>query len=468
MIKINSFRVAFFSFSVFLLFSACRKREAISLPDNYISFISTEQGIAENENSIVVNLKLSRPTDRDIPVVINITAQGVVYGTDFVTVPAAAAGVLNIIAPSGNNEASFIVKKVANALFDGDEKIEFAINRSESPVLIGTDKKFVLEFKELVASSASMSVNGGGITFPNKVFIDLSANRQTAVLRTNWDLGFYSDAGDFKVILNSSTAMMAKKLTTNDLTQVTAADTAGLSEKLSYSSFDPQVSQLPYVDYPNGDLSKTAIGLVEAAAADNKVFIVNRGTGIGSPAPARGWKKIRILRNATGGYTLQHADIASATFTSVDIPKNEAFFFNYFSFNNGPVPVEPEKTKWDIAWTFFGNVANLGFGEVPFTYQDFVLQNRNVQIVRVLTSVKSYADFSQADITGLTFSTSQSTIGSEWRVGGGPSSGPSIRTDRYYIIKDGNNNYYKMKFTSLTTGGIRGFPEFEYALVKRG
>ena len=101
-------------------------------------------------------------------------------------------------------------------------------------------------------------------------------------------------------------------------------------------------------------------------------------------------------------------------------------------------------------------------------FQDIVIQNRNVQIAKVMTSSKAYADFAEADINGQTFSSSQVAVGSDWRSGGGPSSSPAVRTDRYYIVKDGNNNYYKLRFTSLTENGVRGFPAIEYKLVKRG
>ncbi|MBC7873686.1 MAG: hypothetical protein H7Y01_06810, partial [Ferruginibacter sp.] len=47
-------------------------------------------------------------------------------------------------------------------------------------------------------------------------------------------------------------------------------------------------------------------------------------------------------------------------------------------------------------------------------------------------------------------------------------SGPAVRTDRYYIIKDGSNNYYKVRFTALTQNGERGYPSYEAVLVKGG
>ncbi len=450
-----------------ILVTGCRKRDAM-LADNLVVFETAAQGINASENAITVRLTLSRSTDRDIPLTINLTELGVGYATDYTTTPAAVAGKLSLIIPSGNNETSFTVTKNSGVLFDGDEKIVFDLYSSGAPVFIGVTKKFTLDFAELVADNASMIVNGGGVLYSNKVFIDLSANRQTPVNRNNWDLGFYTGADDFRVILNSSAAMMAKQINKNDLTQVTAADTTGFSTEVAFNQFAPVTTSLPYIDYPNGDLTRTAIAATSATATDNKVYIVNRGLAPGNPATARGWKKIRVLRNASGGYTLQYADIAATTFQEINIAKDEAYFFKYISFDNGAVTIEPEKKKWDIAWTYFSNITNFGSGEVPYLFQDIIIQNRNVQAVRVMNTTKAFADFAEADLSALTFSSLQATIGADWRSGGGPGTSPAVRLDRYYIIKDGDNNYYKVRFTALTQNGERGYPAFESVLVKKG
>jgi hypothetical protein len=260
--------------------------------------------------------------------------------------------------------------------------------------------------------------------------------------------------------------MMAKQIDKNDLNEVSEADTIGLS---LYNHNMPETESLAFVDYPDGDLTKTAIAEISATASDNKVYLVNRGAGVGNPVPERGWKKIRIIRNGSGGYTLQHADIDATSFTSVDIPKNTDNFFNYISFETGAVTVEPQKTKWDIAWTYFTNAIDFGWGEIPYAYQDFVIQNRNVEVARVLTSAKSYSAFTEADIAAQTFSKAQNKIGADWRIGATIGGNPPVaRDERYYIIKDGDNNYYKLRFTSATKNGERGFVAFEYALVKSG
>lgn len=463
----NSMRTGIVLSLAVLFFAACRKRDALP-PDNYVVFETTSQGIAASENSVVIKVRAQRGVTGDVPVVINLTEQGVVYGTDYTTMPAASAGKISLIIPSGNNEASFTLTKTAGALFDGDEKIVADIFSSGAPVLIGTTKQFTLNFGELVAAAATTTINGGGVTYPNKVFIDLSANRQSAVIRTAWDLGFYTGNEDFRVILNSSSAMMAKQLNKNDLNAVSAADTIGFSSEVAFSQAAPTTSSLAYIDYPNGDLSRTAIAAISATSSDSKVYIINRGTGVGNPAPARGWKKVRIIRNTSGGYTLQHADIAATSFSTIDIAKDDVSFFKYISFENGVTTVEPARKKWDITWTYFSNVTNFGAGEVPYLFQDIILINRNVQVAKVMVATKAFADFSEADIAGQTFLTTQNAIAADWRSGGGPGVSPAVRADRYYIIKDGDNNYYKIRFTALTQNGERGYPAFESVLVKKG
>lgn len=456
-----------FAMTGLTLVPACRKKDA-PLPDNLVQFEATEQGISATETSKTVKLKLSRAANANIPVTVTVTGTtGVDYTTDYTTTPAAVDGKIELAVLSGSSETSFTVTKANNALFYADDNLTFKIISSGSPVIIGTGSEFKLNFSEIISTGSSIVGDGGGPTYGNKVFFDLSGNSQTAVQRTKWDLGFYTGSDDWRVILNSSTAMMAKQIAKNDLAAVTATDTIGFSADVIFNQTSPSPSALPYIDYPSGDLAKTAIAAVAATATDNKVYIINRGTGIGSPAPARGWKKIRIIRNASGGYTLQHADIAATTFSSIDIPKDAAYFFKYISFENGAVSVEPPAKKWDLAWTYFSNTTNFG-SEVPYTFQDIILQNRNVQAVKVMTATKAYADFGEADLAGLTWSSLQTTIGSDWRSGGGPSSGPAVREDRFYIIKDGDNNYYKVRFLALTQNGERGYPKFEFALVKRG
>lgn len=444
---------------------ACKKDPA-PLPDNLAAFASNSLGISETDADMLIPIRMSRAADQDISIVVQTTPDGVVYGEQYTTIPAASSsGEITITVPKGDNEVAIRLIKSEEAFFDGEEKILFKIQSVSEPLLVGTASELTVSFSEILAEEAEVEVNGGGAEFGNSVFIDLSANRQTPVDRTKWDLGFYAGE-EFRVILNYATGMMARALDKNNLNEVGAADTANFVGEMSFNAFSHDA--LAYIDYPDGDLSRTAIAAVSAAPDENKVYIINRGTGVGTPAPARGWKKIRVIRNASGGYTLQHADIAATSFSEIEIGKVEDHFFSYVSFEEGIVNVAPPKRKWDIAWTYFSNLTTYMGGEIPYAYQDFIIQNRDVETAMVEIADVSFEDFGEKDLADLVFNAHQNGIGSDWRAGGGPGSAPSVRTDRFYIVKDPDGNYYKLKFTGLTKDGERGYPSFEHALVKKG
>ncbi len=475
----TSLTVAALSGLIFL--SSCK--EDPELPDNLVEFESDALGITSTESELTINISLSREATAAASLVVQVEPTGLSNDTDFTTEPATSASTITIPVVSGALAVSFKVKKVATALFDGDEKIVFTIATAPESLVLGEKTQLTLSFAEIVAATGSMELNGGGAAYPNKVFIDLSANRQTAIARTSWDLGFSSGA-DFRAILNSSNGMMAYVLDKTDLASVTNADTAIIRNRLSMEAVFAAINSSPipewtssaltWIDDPAGDLTKTAIGSISSVAAENKVYIINRGSGSGTPAPALGWKKIKIIRTSNG-YSLQHADINSTSFTEIQIIKNAASEFQYVSFANGLIEVEPERDRWDISWTAFSNStfrnpAASDFTLVPYYFQDVILQNRfSVQVAQILTSVKTYEAFVEADLTGFDFGAqSQTKIGTSWRSGGGPGASPAVRTDRFYVIKDADNNYYKLKFTALTTSGERGKPKLEFALVKKG
>lgn len=330
----------------------------------------------------------------------------------------------------------------------------------------------------------------GGPNQPNQVFVDLSTGKIESVNRATWDLGF-SSGSDFRVTINGSLKMAVKKLETSDITLVQQSDVsvaigAGMNVVLSSKGF---------ADNPTGVLAGTGAGIgtaiaeVSAIDADNKVYLINLGLAVSAVKPsvgsvevdgaARGWKKVRILRSGNG-YKIQYADLASTTFTEKIISKDAAFNFTFFSLTSGnPVSIEPQKTKWDLKFTTFTNYTmSLDADQKPvestYGFSDFIVSNMKggVQAYQVLIATGgAYADFTKAKVDEANFKislTDQRVIGSSWRVSGGPGGVlPSIRTDRFYVVKDSEGNYYKVKFLTMTnTAGERGNVSFEYALLK--
>lgn len=323
------------------------------------------------------------------------------------------------------------------------------------------------------STGAQIELNGiagteSGAAAGNSVYLDLSAAKQTPVLRSAWDLGFYTGT-DFRVILNSFAVGGAKVLTKNDLSTVGAADTIGLS--LTTSQFNPLPEQLAYFDDISGDLTKTVIPAVSATDADNKVIILDRGTG-GNIA-SKPWVKLRVLRNISGGYTLQYAGITETSFKTLQIAKDAAYHFVFVSFDNGIVNAQPEKEKWDLVWSYSLYQANFGAGNSPYNFADLIAVNH---LSDVTVATKIYADAATATaaynaynkdsvINNSTFIAGKWSIGTGWR-STQPATG--ARADRFYIIKDPAGNYYKLKCLDMgvNDGGVRGKPEFSYSLIK--
>ncbi|MBB6502466.1 HmuY family protein [Pedobacter cryoconitis] len=325
----------------------------------------------------------------------------------------------------------------------------------EAPASVGNK----LTLNGLIGTEAGASAG-------NSVFVDFSTDKQTSVARTSWDLGFYA-GNDFKVILNHTVGATAIALAQTDLTKVTATDTITLaaSGALNLGQGEGGFSTIdPVEGTATAYLAGTVIKTISATDADNKVYIINRGG-------KSGWEKIRVIR-AGAGYTLQYAKINETTFKSLTVTKDAAFNFKYVSFVTGAVDVEPVKAAWDIQWTLSTYKAN---ATIPYTFSDFVLINfvGGVTAAEVIytgagaNSNVAFADFTEANLSGITFVGNRDVIAGNWRITSGTPIG--VKTDRFYLVKDGAGNIYKLKFVSFhpNDAGVRGKPVIEYKLVKK-
>lgn len=442
-----------------ILFTACKESDP-PVADNLINFQADKQGFTADQSTAELKVTLSRNTDVAVPVTVSLQTTGVTYGTQFTTEPAAANGNISVTVPAGSNTATIKVTKAANLFLNGTESITFKIASAGSPVVTGPTSQLQLSFSSIVSTGTQLTLDGGtgGSAAVNSVYVDLSANKQTSVIRNDWDLGFYSGT-DFRVILNNTNAASVLPTTKTDINSVTAADVDATKLALGFGQ-----GTFNIFDDVTGDLSKTAITAVSATDADNKVYVINRAGGSGTVLPAADLMKVRILRSSTGGYTLQYAKLNETTFQTLSIAKDSQYNFRYMSFAKGAVEVEPAKANWDIQWGY-----SIYFtGTTPYAFSDLIFTNYlgGTQVAEVLTSTVGYDAYAESNIAATTFSTSRNTISSNWRVTSGGTVG--VRTDRFYVIKDSAGNVYKLKFISFgPDGGTRGYPVLSYSLVKK-
>ena len=338
---------------------------------------------------------------------------------------------------------------------------------------------------EIPASEgAILEVGVGGPTQPNIVFVDLSTDTQSSINRSAWDLGFYN--GDqFSVTLNAAAEVMARDLNKSSFEEITTEDYEGLAEQMSVDAiFSNLFGPPPYpewmaespnwIDDPEGDLSKTAIEQISSNANENNIYLINRG--ITPDENSRGEALlIKIVREGNG-YILQYQVPGSDNIESVTISKNDTHNFIFFNFDSGIVEAEPAKDVWDISFTNHMEKLDVGDGsEIPYTFQDYVLQNRagvtvaEIEVEDDTQLLSAFESFTIADIAGAEFNSEINSIGDSWRTVASPTPGSvtGVREDGFYIVKDAAGNQYKLLFTAmLNETGERGFPQITYELLK--
>ena len=303
----------------------------------------------------------------------------------------------------------------------------------------------------------------------NTVFVDLSADKQTSVLRTSWDLGFYGGS-DFKVIINNTTSAGAKVMAASNLEDLKAEDIKGLELKPRNIP-----ERFEYYDDVTGSFTKTAIPPIADNAADNKVIVLDPVTDLGllMDMPKRDWVKFKITKNTSGGYTVQYGSIEQTSdFKSVDVAKDPNYNFKYFSFVSGKVVAgQPAKNDWDFVWgnSIYQNEIKGKMGPVGSSDMVFINVLAGAQAAEVLNADFTYDKITKADLTDskIKFSSKGDAIGNKWR--NLMIDGKGINTDRFYLIKDPSGNVYKLKFVKMgehKDGGVRGRPVIEYKLIK--
>ncbi len=390
------------------------------------------------------------------------------YGVDFETIPAAINGIIQIPILKDSNYATFTFKNLIFP-FDNEKSVEFKIDEIEYSLNNNIQGYTTLLISFETSLGGSLAPLVGGPNQGDQVYIDLSTQDFTTVKRDSWDLGFYGGE-HFRVGINGSIYMATKELEFTDIDLVTEADVISFQPQVAVGTFT--ADNMEYVDAVNGDILGTAISEISLTDTDNKVYLVNMGYEVGTTIPAtgsvaisgnhRGWKKIRIFRNAEN-YILQYASIEDTSHQEIVISKDSQYNFTFFSLSSESIiNVEPKKAEWDLCFTAFTNEIS-GFGS--YGYSDFITNNSkaNVKAYQVNTTEIAYEDFLKSDIDETIFSEDQRIIGSSWR----DVFNASAYNDRFYIIKDVDNNTYKIRFTAIVNdSGERGFPEFEYSLLQ--
>src|SRR5690606_2079764 len=332
---------------VLVVLSACSSDDNHLSSDPFVvAFETLSENLGDIENSENINLVYSETAEKNGAFTISINAENAVYGIDFTTQPAAVDGKIMLQINQGSSNNNFVFNKL-NPNLDESTEITFTVSNIDYPDSeIRGNTTFSLNSDAATGVSIAPAVGGPNEQF--QVYVDLSGRSFVKVQRDAWDLAFYSHDG-FRVGINGSIFMAAAELQETNIDNISQADVEDLMPQVYVGTFDP--ANEAYIDYPDGDINRTAISEINLDDSQNKVYLVNLGYEVGTETPvpggvaiagdARGWRKIRVLRNGDN-YVLQYANLNDTSHQEITINKSAGYNATFFSFNtNSVVNVEP-------------------------------------------------------------------------------------------------------------------------------
>ena len=411
--------------------------DGLKMQDISVEFAVSDAGM--DGTGIDLGIKLSRATKESLDVTVQMISTEV-SESDITVTPALTLSLIHISEPT---------------------RLLQEMNLSFSPI-VSTGGKLTLEG------------NDGAEKYANMVYVDLSNNSQIQIKRKSWNLGFYC-GDEFRVILNSSYATVAVASEKTDFAAVTLED-AQKAPNIAAGAMSEDFSA-DWVDDVEGDLTKTAFGMIAENAAENKVFFVasaDNKTNTDGTENRSLWYKVKVTRNGEG-YRVEYGKVGDTTPKTVEIAKNPIYNFVGLSLESGEkVDAQAEGKKWDIMWAYAAAVSQMASGPVTSFSQDVVTSNSvgGVETAVVMVDEQTtYDNFKVTDITSKAdFEKKANVIGTTWRTPAMPGvTNAGVKTDRFYVLKDSYGNYYKLRFTKFgtgTDGTERGRPEIEYALLK--
>lgn len=504
-----------------LLLSSCSDDDKANFIDFSIAFTTETSSLLDIDTDKEITLTYSRAATETGTIIINCVLGNVVYGEDFTTTPSGENGTITLPVAVGDLNSKITFTKLKDAIEGTTKTVTFTITSLDQTEWVkGTTNSSLLSFTPTATKTGVIDVLLGGSNEPNQVYINLSTGKQKAVQRDTWEIGLYNGSEN-TVFLNTALLVSAAELkgitdlnavtketvlttplnlfTTNDRYEpiveisITTVEELIAGLPMGYSQYSNHAEGEVYTDLSNGQLEDTAFSAISTTAEDNNVYIIGLGNVIPTEAADpgsikttgehNGFMKVRVLTDGSS-YTVQYATLDATTFSEITVNKDNSKILTAVSLTTGTeVDVQPATENWDINFTGVFSTYSADDevdGGNGVTYTDYALHNTLGGVsayqvtlyeidgdtdVRTDFNVPSYVDFTANDVDeSLLIIDDHSIIGSGWRnVSFGEGTPTSVKDDRYFILKDASENFYKIKFTAvLSSEGERGYPQFIY------
>lgn len=284
-----------------------------------------------------------------------------------------------------------------------------------------------------------------GEDYVTQVFFDFESGMPVYQSEINsWHLALEASAEGFHVFMNGGADVFVYNTHETDFTKV------GKDQAPDDYSSDWMF------DRPCGLNDSTAIG---DWRGKNEVYIVK----LNSTQISDNIKKIRLVNVSGTEYVLEYGNIDETSAHIIHIPKDPAYNYSYFTFNEEGKVIQPDPPKdtWDIVFTRYRFIY-YDMDNFPYIVNG-VLTNPYKTMAYAPDSTQTAEGIPVEEVPGLPFSTHRDIVGFGWKHYNFDKQRYEILKDKDYYIKNRNGSYWKLNFLDFyNKQNIKGSPSFEY------
>lgn len=293
----------------------------------------------------------------------------------------------------------------------------------------------------------------------NSTFYKIHENTTELILNSKigtWDLAFQSALdGDF-VLINYTTSAEAIKTGTQNFAEVDKDMADDLYTSDDWEFNDPSFSNV-----------KDSLALKDWESKE--VYLINRGSAFPSEDS---FYKIQFISKTPTSYTFRYAHVESSGEIEKTIERSSTYANKYFSFKTDDTEIfEPSIYNWDFFFTpYIGWYETLTVGVYsPYNLTGVMINNEGgVRVSKIDDENVIYEDITLNDAKALAYTDFKGIIGSSWKkIPSTENPVYEMDTDKKYIFKLNDGNYYKLRFLDFyNTEGEKGYTSFEILLLE--
>ncbi len=291
------------------------------------------------------------------------------------------------------------------------------------------------------ALNAQVSI---GEDYETQVYFSLTGGQVATNKYRDWDLAFTTGADNSELWMNGGKG-----------TLIYASGKTDFSATIDKNTIPGNAW---VYDNPSGLSGESGLGLLQDKGHIGEVLVVNDGDG--------NFFRVQVTAASATEYKMQVAPLAATSGTTVTLTKDDKYNHVYYSFAQGVIQVEPQKTDWDILFTRYRHVYykyNPDGSDMLYAVNGVLTNPYKTQAGDDSTKSYDFNAFSKADAETFKLHPNVDIIGFDWKVVNINTSQYTVNPKAVFVVKDQKDVLWKIHFVGFYDAqGKKGNPQFEY------